>query len=223
MKRLMILAVMVLGSSLAIAKAGDFGVGNGGDGLELSFDGARPLGAPTELPGSRIRYSDLKAVWDQGLPLSEKVLLGRWRLVAFTTTKSCAYAGPDTYNPNGIETTDGSIPTLEFKRLTKTVDDFTGAPPIQVFAVNLLNLSPGSSQGPYPVNPLAPQFSQWGYTNDDLDRDVYFEYSCRGVSKAENRIVCALALRSLQKENLSSNTLACGRENYGHMVGFAKE
>ena len=187
--------------------------------LGLSLQATAGLsGPPKNVGGSVFRFSDLKPIYQAGLPTNEAILKGTWKLVATATTAACSSLGPDAYDANGIKNSDGSISRLEFLMIKKTVPPGSAEPETQVFSVKLLNYSGNPSrknQGPYAVDPNEPQFSQWAYKSDGggLTTDAYLSYSCRIANSKPDTLICSLKLVIANKSDYAQDTFACANDN----------
>ena len=149
--------------------------------LGLSLQATAGLsGPPKDVGGSVFRFSDLKPIYQAGLPTNEALLTGTWKSVARATPAACYFLAPDAYDANGLKNSDGSISSLEFLTIKKPLPPGSAESATQIFSVKLNNLGNSShNQGPYAFDPNEPQFSQWGYSSGGSDTDAYFSISCR--------------------------------------------
>ena len=184
----------------------------------------RPI--DTSNPPSPFRYSDLRSIYDSGIGTSDATLTGKWKLVAQATTAICADMGLDSYDPNGIKNSDGTIATLTFQTVMKPLPPGSGESVTPMFAVVLNNMGgAGADQGPYAVSPNEPQFAQWVYGYGKLLDVAYFSYSCRLSAKDRNTLICGLKLKILDhtKIVISERSLACAHSGQlGAMFVFSK-
>lgn len=235
MKKSVLILGMLLSSASAFAlRGGDFGVGNGGDGLEMAFAGnATTLAAPAPISNEGMNYKKLKELWEQGVPLNEQILTGQWKLVVEAKiSPACGDSDRAEQNINGIKNDDGSVTTLDFKTTYGGGNDFTGSPGRPMFSVSILNIIfKNLNQGPYKVDSREPQFAFWYYLaygtgiNGRVRSEAYAELSCRGLRGNPNRILCSLSgknVKSAVDKNADPSWVDCVSSPAYGIAGFAK-
>jgi hypothetical protein len=234
---LAVAAVSTMTNSVALA-GGDYGVGNGSDGLDLSITklasvrSQHQFSAPVSIPSKyEISHSDMLKLWQESSPTSKESLKGLWKEVAETASQNCECTNIKMeYDASGIKNHDGSVRMLRFKEILKPSNPFGRTQNGLVLSVELFNLGrsgekvPDTNQGPYEVDSREPQFAQWGYNSnfDGLDKSAYFEYSCRLLRKDSNHLICALSAKIIDPKRYTPQFNACGKEANGIFLGFEK-
>ncbi len=181
-------------------------------GMNAQADLQLMAAPPVEVSPDAYRFSDLKPGYLAGVPATEAVLTGVWKMVALATSLPCAMISPDTSDANGIKNKDGTFSELEFLNLTKTNPPGSSEDVTKVFSVKLNNFGEDSfDQGPFAVSSAEPQFSHWNYSNG-LNKDAYLNYSCR-MSASSKYLICANKAVLVNSNKFDEAAKACAADN----------
>ncbi len=194
-------------------------------GISAQADLQLMASPPDEVTPDTYRFSDLKPGYLAGVPATEAILTGVWKMVAIATSSACAIISTDTSNANGIKNNDGTFIELEFLNVTKSNPPGSSENFTKVFSVKINNFGKDSfDQGPYAVSSVESQFAQWNSSNGELDKDSYFNLSCR-MSASSKYLICASKLVILSNSHkYDPRAIACAADNdYSSIVVYIRK
>ncbi|MNL09900.1 hypothetical protein D3C87_1306790 [compost metagenome] len=180
--------------------------------------------AKPEPAQSQITSRDVKSAWENGRRLQLAEFKGQWKYVLHLTSKECTQSEKEklVYNFEGIKNSfDHSIPALNFTDEIVQESSLRGGGTHRVPSVTFKNLGNKSqNQGPYALEAKEPQFSRWAYEPVEnfyppLSKNEYISYSCRGVVKSRNQIICRLQLHTNVRKIFKGS---CEKRGFAYLV-----
>lgn len=207
MKKSVLVLGLLLSSTTAFARGGDFGVGNGGDGLEMAFGGSTQ--GPSSPESLSVTYEGLQKTWDKAKMISEAMLVGSWKEIARASDPQPSRCREEAlYDSKGLKNSDDSLPTLQIRYMKKSELELTGEEVNSILAITFFNIGESNiNQGPYKVRSEESQFARYRYDgHGNIDKDgidgssSYVDYYCKLLPVGGKMICKYVTINSFPRE-----------------------